>query len=99
MFLYFIILGRKRKNKLNYQNSVDLQYIIKRYKLNVKKLKYRVFVSIMNICNSFIIALTVSIMLSIKKYIYRIPIGFVIMIILIYINYGIIGKYFKKKEE
>ncbi len=99
MFVYFIILGKKRKNRFNYQNSVDLNYIIKKHKLNVSKLEYKVFISIMNISNSFIISLTVTIMLSIKKYIYRLLVGFVIIIVLIIIIYGIIGKYFKKREE
>lgn len=99
MFMYFIILGKKRKNKLNYTSSVDLSYIIQRYKLNINKLEYKLFVSIMNVSNSFIIATTLTIMLNIKKYVYRIAAGFVIIIVLIYVFYALIGKYFKKKEE
>ena len=99
MLLFFIIFGKKRKDKYNYQNSVDLKYIIQRYNINVKKLPYNLFLYIMNISNSFIIAITFTIMLNTEKYFYRIMIGFVIIFILIYVVYSLIGNYFKKKEE
>ncbi len=99
MFMYFIILAKKRKNKFEFKNSIDLSFIIERYKLNVSKLPYNLFVSVVNVSNSFMLALTVTLMLMVKKYIYKLLFGFVIIFILIYIIYDFIGKYFKKREE
>ena len=99
MFIFFLILGKKRKNRFEFQRNIDLLYIIKKNKLNVSKMKYKLFVCIVNICNSFIIALTVSTLHDVNKYIYKLLLEFVMVIILVYVSYEIIGKIFKKKEE
>lgn len=95
---YFLFV---RKNKKYDKNKVPLEllYLVRLYNLNIKKINYKNFVWIYSLINTFIIA-TVYIIISylLEKLILQIIIGIVLLILFIIICYGLLGRYYMKKE-
>ena len=91
--------------KLHYKNynkdklPVELLYLKKIYKISVNKENYKSYINILPIVNSFIIT-TIYIMLMylLKSWVLRIIIGVVLLILLLIICYGLLGRYYLKKE-
>ncbi len=94
--LIFIILLinyyiRKKKGTLN--NSREFIFLKTKFKLNKKELQEERLGLIFVLVNSFIISFTSTITTILKvDYIWQIAIGFLILMILIYLIYGLIGK-------
>lgn len=95
---YFLFV---KKNKKYDKNKVPLEllYLVRLYNLNIKKINYKSFVWIYSLINTFIIS-TVYIIISylLEKLILQIIIGIVLLILFIIICYGLLGRYYIKKE-
>ena len=90
-----------RKNKKYNKNKIPLEllYLVKIYNLDIKKINYRGFIWISSLINTFIIT-TVYIIISylLEKLIFQIIVGIVLLILFIIICYGLLGRYYMKKE-
>jgi len=95
---YFLYVRKKKKFNKN-QIPVKLYYIVNLYKLNIKKIKYRNFLWTYAALNSFIIAtIYIIVMYLVKGFVLQILIGAVLLVLLIIICYGLLGRYYQKKE-
>jgi len=95
---YFLYVRKKKKFNKN-QIPVELYYIVNLYKLNIKKIKYRNFLWTYAALNSFIIAtIYIIVMYLVKGFVLQILIGAVLLVLLIIICYGLLGRYYQKKE-
>lgn len=100
MFLaYLLFINRYRKDYNEGKLQLSINYIIKKYNLDMRKTKYKTVKLAVSLINSFIIAFTFTVIINIKQYIWKMLVGFVILMILIYSIYDIVGKAFKKKEN
>ena len=90
-----------RKNKKYNKDSVpiELLYLVRIYRIDVKKINYHKFLILYSLINSFIIS-TVYIIVSylVKKIFIQLIVGAVLLILLIIICYGLLGRYYLKKE-
>ena len=93
--MYFI---RRAKGTLAYSKEAEL--LTARFNLNKKKLNFNSLGIIFSLVNSLIIATvgTLSSMLPLH-YLWQLTFGFVLIMIMIYIIYGIIGRVLKRKEK
>ena len=95
---YFLLV----KNKLKYKKKevpTELLYLKKIYKINIKKINYKSFVYTYTIINSFIIStIYIILMYLLDNWILRIIIGVILLVLLIIICYGLLGRYYLKKE-
>ena len=96
--LYSLVINRKKKSYKDATKQMDILYLVNKFKLNTKKTKYNTLKWITNIINPFIISITFIIVTNIKSFILGIMIGFLVMMMLIYSIYEIIGRILKKKE-
>ena len=94
---YAFIINRKRKGKIKINTEMD--YIIKKFNLDTKKLNLNKLRWIMNIINPLIISITFIIIMFIDSFVLGIIVAFVIMIALIYSIYEIIGRTLKKQQD
>ena len=78
---------------------IELLYLVRIYRINVKKINYHKFLILYSLINSFIIS-TVYIIVSylVKKIFIQLIVGAVLLILLIIICYGLLGRYYLKKE-
>lgn len=96
--LYSLVINRKKKSYKDATKQMDILYLVNKFKLNTKKTKYNTLKWITNIINPLIISITFIIVANIKSFILGIMIGFLVMMMLIYSIYEIIGRILKKKE-
>ena len=96
--LYTLVINRKKKSYKDATKQMDILYLVNKFKLNTKKTKYNTLKWITNIINPLIISITFIIVTNIKSFILGIMIGFLVMMMLIYSIYEIIGRILKKKE-
>ena len=93
---------KKKRKKKNDEERVEIQYLVNRYKLNIKNINMNNLLWDIAFTNSFIISLTVVVigLDVIKGYIWKLLLGFVVLIPSILIGYKILGiKYNKQKEK
>ena len=88
--LYYITVLKNKQKMETFEKSGQASFIIKKYKLEPKKLDKKKFARS--------IALTFLITDFIENYIVKLLVGFVILIPLIILGYHYIGQKYKKKE-
>lgn len=98
--LYFFIFVRKKTKYDQNKVPVEFYYLVSLYKLDQKKINYRNFVYVTAFINTFIIVTTyIIISRLLDKWIWQFLIGIVIIILLIIICYGILGRYYQKRGK
>ena len=99
LFNYIIFVRKNKKLKKN-EMPLELIYLSNIYGINPKKLEYRKFQYTYSLINSFIITSTyLAVIYLIKTMIMKVIIGIVLLILLIIICYGLLGRYYLYKEE
>ena len=82
-YLFFVIL---RKDKLKeFKNNTFLKYLVRIYKLDIKKLDMKKMANIIALTNAFIIALTYIIVINFDSFIKQIFLSIAIFILLDFI--------------
>ena len=100
LLIYILFINRKRKEYVEGKNQLEINYIINRFKLDMRKTKYKDIKWAVTFINAFIISFTFTVLINIEiSYILKLLIGFVILFALIYSIYEIVGRTLKKKEE
>ena len=93
-----IINGKKTKKKDKKVYIVELQYLINRFNLDIKKIDLDYVIKWIAFINAFIIALTSSVIMLIPWHmIFQLLVGFVLLLGLIYSLYEIYGRHLVKK--
>lgn len=93
-------------NKFNRNNlpkkvlTPELLYLKKIYKVNIREEEKKSFYRTIIVVNSFIITtIYIILMYLLDSWIFRIIIGIVLLILMIIICYGILGRYYRGKED
>lgn len=96
--LYWLIFVRKKTKYDANKVPVEYYYLISVYKLDQKKINYKKFIYTSAFINSFIIVFTYMIISRLlNKWIWQLLIGIIIIILLIVICYGLLGRIYQKK--
>lgn len=101
VFLLYYLLFVRKKTKYN-KNKVPVEYyyVISLYGLKEKDIDYKKFMYMTLFVNTFIIVTTYIIVFKLlDNWIWMVICGIVIIILLIVICYGIIGRYYQKKQK
>ncbi len=100
LLIYLLFINKKfRKEYKEGKEQVEIYYLIKRFKLNMRLTKYKTIKLIVSILNSVVVAFTFTVIINLKvKYVYKLMIAFLIMFIMIYSLYEITGRILKRKE-
>jgi len=95
---YFLILNRIKLKKQKYNKIGEINYLIKKFKLDPQKVDYKKTALIVALINAFIISFTcVFISIINVAFVWQMLIGFVLLFALIYSIYEIFGRYLVKK--
>ena len=90
------------KNKLKFTRKnipIELKYLEKLYHIKIEKKDYKKFVYTYTTINSFIIAtIYIIIIYLIQNWLLKIILGIILLVLLIIISYGLLGRYYLKKE-
>ena len=94
-YLFFV----RKKTKYNKDKvPIEFFYLVSLYKLDQTKINYKQFIYVTAFFNTFIVAFTyIVIYRLLDKWIWQLLFGIVIIILLIIICYGLLGKYYQKR--
>lgn len=95
---YALILNRKRKNYKEGKKQMEIGYLVKKFNLDMRKTNYNTLKWCITFLNPLIISVTFVSIISIDSFVLSLVIGFIIMMLLIYGVYEILGRILKKKE-
>jgi len=97
IFIFYNIRYRSKKIRTRKKEITEAKYIINKFDLDMKKIKYKDLLFTISIVNSTIIGFTFMVVMHIESYALGLIIGFVLLILLTYSIYEIIGRYYQKK--
>lgn len=98
-FNYFVFVRKNKKLKKE-DMPLELIYLATIYQINPKKVNFRSFQYMYCFLNAFIITSTyLAVTYLIKKPLMKVIIGIVLLILLIIICYGLLGRYYQNQQE
>ena len=95
-YLFFVILNKKKRD--NIFNTNQSKLIIEPNGLDVSRINKSIFIQVISISNSFIVAFTFACSEFFDNYMLKLLVCFLILIVLIFVVYRFIGFIYKKKE-
>ncbi len=96
--LYWLLFVRKKTRYNKNRVPVEFYYLVSVYGLDQKKINYKKFIYLTAFVNSFIIVFTYMIISRLlNKWIWQLLVGIILLILLIVVCYGIIGRIYQKK--
>ena len=95
--IYVLVINRKKKTYKETKENIEVQYLVKKFNLDKRKIKYSTLKWYINVVNPLIIATTFVIVTNIESLLWGILIGFVVMMALIYSVYELLGRILKKR--
>lgn len=100
VFLFnYIFFVRKNKKLKKDEMPLELVYLSNIYGIDPKKLNYRTFQYTYSLINSFIITSTyLAVIYLVKTMIMKVIIGIVLLVLLIIVCYGLLGRYYLYKQ-
>lgn len=96
LYFFTVILNKRKRSKIFETNQARL--IIVPNKLDASKIDERIFVQVLSLANSFIVAVCFVVSEFFKNYFVKLFISFIVLIVLILLVYKLIGIVYKKKE-
>ncbi len=95
--IYLLWTMRKAKEKNKKKKPMEVNYLVFKYHLDLKKINYKKLLFLISVVSSLDISLVVSIVMLFKSNLLRIFGTIILVIIFMLISYHLIGCYYKKK--
>ena len=96
-FIYQIFIIRKAKRKNSKKRPMEVNYLINKYHIDIKRIDYKKLLLIISLVSSLDISILVTIILIFDSYFIKIVVALLLVIPIIVISYHFIGSYYKKK--
>lgn len=97
LLIYIFIINKKRKVYTDGKKQTEINYIVKRFDLDMRKVNYNHLKWTITITNSFIVAFASTVVSMLHGLGLQILVGFVLLIMLIFSLYEIIGRIYARK--
>lgn len=97
LYYFTTLRGYKKNKKKKIPN--EIQYLIMKYKLDMKKINKKSFIRIINIVASFDISIVVTVIAFINNIYLELLVGLALIIPIILITFSWIGIYYSKKGK
>ncbi len=95
---FMFVRNRKKYNKKNM--PVELAYLLSLYKIDSKKINYKKFSWVYSLTNTFIVSTVyIIVMYLVEGLVWQIIISIVLLLLLTIICYGILGRYYERKDR
>ena len=95
VYILFVVLNKRALKKI--YNGTEARYLKTKYKLDIKKIKNKSLAFHIALINSFIISITLSLVIIIDNFLIMILFAIFLVMSLILILYHILGKYYQKQ--
>ena len=97
--IYIFIINRKRKKYEDCRTQLEISYIVNKFNLDLRKTKLSTIKWALTFLNPLIISITFLLVINIESFTFAIIVGFIVMLLLVYSCYEILGRILKKKGD
>lgn len=98
-FLYYIFIVQSKRKLKKYEDSVEVTYLKRAYKLDVSKINIKKLATSMAFANAFIIAFVVTAISFVDNLILKMLVGFVLLFPLIILTYSFVANRYQPKKR
>ena len=97
--IFIVNRAKKSKKKVNKKDKdpIEVNYLVRKYHLDMKKVNYNQLLQIIALTSSFDIALVVSVILLLKNFFLQVFGGFIFTLVIILLSYHLVYLFYKKK--
>lgn len=95
--IYQIFIVKKAKRKNSKKRPMEVEYLISKYHIDMKKVNYKKLLLTISLISSFDISIIVTLVLFFENYFLKLLIALLLVVPVIMISYHFVGKYYKKK--
>ncbi len=95
--LFVVRRAKKSKKRKKVKEPLEVSYLVSKYHLDLEKVNYNRLLQVIAFTSSFDIALVVSVILWLENFILEIVVGFIFILIVIFVSYHIVYLFYKKK--
>lgn len=95
--IYQVFIIRKAKRKNSKKRPMEVNYLINKYHIDIKKINYKKLLLIISLVSSLDISILVTLVLIFDSYFLKIIVALLLVIPIIVISYYFIGSYYRKK--
>lgn len=88
---------QKRKKNKKLKMPSEVEYFVTKYKIDLKKVNYRYFLQLMGLVVAFDLSIVLAIMDFISTLWIKCVVGFISMLIVVFLSFRLLGNYFRKK--
>ena len=100
IYLAYVVFVINRKEKLQkLKKSMMVQYLVNKYKVDLKKVNMKVLGHIIALTTAFILSATLFVISFVDNYILKILLSFAILMPFQYIMFMIVGKMYQKSGQ
>lgn len=97
---YLLVIVCSKKHLTKYmKKSREVNIIRNKYKIDFDKINSKLVANMFGLCNGLVLGSTYIVMSLVNNFIIKLILAFILLIILILIEYAFLGKFFKRKEE
>ena len=86
-----------KKKKTNDSIPAEFEFFINKYKIDISKVNKRYFLRFLALIIALDLSITVALMGLFKVLWLKIVVGFILMLVTVFVSYELAGNYFKKK--
>ena len=99
IYAFYYIFSVRKARKNGKKVPVEVQYLLLRYQIDLKKIRYKQFVNSVALVGSLDMALVGSIILFVKGIIFQLLFGVILFIPIILVSFHLLGKYYQEKSK
>ena len=96
--IYTVFVNKRKKSYSTLKKNDEVVLFVNRYGIDVDKVGFKRIKMYLALINSFIIAFSSTIIIHVDGLLLKVGIGFVVIMIMIYSLYEIVGRKLKKME-
>ena len=97
VYFFTVIIQKKKYEKI--KRGTQVMYFVKRYNLDFNKISFTKFINVLSLVNSFIMALTITLVQYLPNLMLKLMVAFVTLIVLILSCYKLIGLYIERRNK
>lgn len=87
----------KKKDRKEKDDPVEIRFLVYKYGLDLSKVNYNRLLQVVCFTSSLDMAIIVSIIIIVDGYLYQLLLALVLVIPIVFISYGLVAWFYKKK--
>jgi len=99
IYVFYYIFSVRKARRNGKKVPVEVQYLLIRYQIDLKKIRYKKFVNSVALVGSFDMAFVGSIVLFVKGILFQLLFGVILFIPIILSSFHFLGKYYQEKSK